>query len=63
MNPSPEYLAALEASRAATQAYYAARDAYRAGMMSDADFLAACAADDAATEAFDRAYASEVARA
>lgn len=61
--PSPAYTAALEASRVASQAFGNAQRQYRAGEISDAQFLEARAANEAATAAFDEAFAKEEALA
>ena len=51
------YEAALKKSREATRKYMAIRDEYRAGRMSDKDFLAAMAEYKASEKEFDAAYA------
>ena len=61
--PSPEYTAALEASRTASQAFTNATRQYRAGEISDAQFLEARATNEAAQTAFDEAFAKEEALA
>ena len=61
--PSPEYTAALEASRLASQAFGNAQRQFRAGEISDAQFLEARTANEAATAAFDEAFAKEEALA
>ena len=51
-----EYANALDAVTNATRAYFAAAALYRAGEMSDAEYIAARAAYKAADDAFDVAY-------
>jgi hypothetical protein len=58
---SNEYAAALEAHNVAFRKFDAVRTAYRACKVGDAEFLAAKKEYDAATEAFDAAYAKEAA--
>jgi len=53
-----DYQAALLAHDAAFAKYRVVRDAYRARTVGDAEFLAARAEYDAATEAFDVAFAA-----
>jgi outer membrane protein TolC len=52
-----EYKKALDAHNAAAQAFEKVRDAYRARVIGDDEFLAARAAYTKATEAFDAAFA------
>jgi hypothetical protein len=52
-----DYQAALEKSRVAARKFMAIRDEYRAGKMSDADFLAARAEYQVSEVEFDAAYA------
>lgn len=56
---SPEYEAALNVVRDATQIYFAAAAKFRAGEMTTADYIAARAAYLAADKAFEVAYAKE----
>ena len=56
---TPEYESALAVVRDATQVYFAAAAQYRAGEMTTADYLAACAAYVAADDTFDAAYRKE----
>ena len=57
---SPEYAAALEASRVAGHKYGLAAKAYRSMKIGDAEFLAARAEYNIAEKAYDAAYAKEV---
>lgn len=52
-----EYLAALNAHNAAIRKFHTVRDQYRAGLVDDAAFIAARKVYDAATAAYDVAYA------
>lgn len=52
-----EYKAAYDAHNEATTKFYAVRDAYRARLIGDAEFLAAKAEYAEATKLFDAAYA------
>lgn len=53
------YEAALEASRKAAREFMTVQTLYRAGKMSDADFLAAKAKYQVSEKAFDAAYSKE----
>ena len=53
------YEKALEASRKAAREFRAVQTEYRAGRMSDADFLAARAKYNESEKAFDATYAKE----
>ena len=57
MTLSPEYAAALEASRVAGAKYALLAKAYRSQKIGDAEFLAGRAAYNEAEKAFDAAYA------
>lgn len=57
------YQAALEKARAASREFMKAQTDYRAGKISDAEFLAAKALYTASDVEFDAAYAAEQARA
>lgn len=59
MSNSNEYEAARKAHDEAFEAFAPIRDAYRAGEIDDEAFLAARAAYDEATAAFDRAFEKE----
>ena len=58
---SNEYAAALAAHNAAFAKFDAVRTAYRAQKVGDAEFLTAKKEYDAATNAYDAAYAKEAA--
>jgi outer membrane protein TolC len=58
---SKQYDDARQAANAAFKVYAPIRDAYRAGKLSDAEFLAAQKAYFAVEALFDAAYALEVA--
>ncbi len=60
---SPEYLAALDASREASRAFANVTADYRARRIGDAEFLAARKVHADACAAFDRAFDAEVSRA
>ncbi len=57
--PSPEYQAALDKARQASDTYRAAAAAYRAGTISTDEYLAARAARDKADASFDSAFDRE----
>jgi outer membrane protein TolC len=59
--PSKQYNDARQAANDAFKVYVPIRDAYRAGKLSDAEFLAAQKAYFAVEALFDAAYALEVA--
>lgn len=61
--PTAEYLEALEAANHSSRIFREVQQAYRAGRLTDAEYLAARKQYATASESFDRAYAQEEKRA